>query len=83
MNFKKSITPLGSGKTTFASRIGDKWVIYLSLFGAIRGVESDPIKKTVKDLGVVSLAAECLSTSKGKFEKIETLYFQKNIETGD
>ena len=75
MNFKHSVTPLGRGSVTYARTYGDEATVLIRRDGAIRGVRVDLAAKSVKDLGVVSLAEECLPTKDGRIEKLGELYY--------
>ena len=75
MNFKNSVTPLGRGSVTYARAEDGEVTVLIRRDGAICGVKADLAAKSVKELGVVSLAEECLPTEKGRIEKLGELYY--------
>ena len=78
MNFKSAVTFLGEGSIAYARKEGDAADILLRYGGAIRRVRVDLVSKAVEDLGVFSLADECLPTADGRIAKLGEMYYAKN-----
>lgn len=78
MNFKSAVTPLGGGALCYARADGDKADILIRSGGKTRRVSVDLKTKAVKNVGVISLAEECLPTATGRIEKIGEMYYVAN-----